>query len=501
MKRFCCYCNLLVFNRISIIVAICIAVMLFFAGRATNSFDVALASIMLFWLYGMFFCFINLYELYAYAIMHFMIFVFYLSRPLIANMYDLEWTYWNKDALEKGLLSILVCEIAMLMGSAIVKQVNRADELSLKKCDIGYVHFLQTTFLIIVAISGLICAYSVLNHYIALKDLPYESIYVSSEIYEPAYIRGTTTLFPYAVFAYLATMPKKRTALLVLGIYIALGIPYFLLGNRSSLVLRIAFAVSYFFIRDYIVTRGRNRWITNKIKIGFIVFVLFSIAFLGAYNYIRTGKLPSDQTHIPIMLDFFYRQGTTFETLCQGLHYETIIRSLPHTTLYGIGPMIDTVKHSTLSQWLFNAKSLGSGNSLNMVLNSNSLAHKLSYVVLGEAYYLEGHGRGSSFLLELYYDGGFALIGAFCFALGVFLGSINRIIQKGNWFINVLVIATLSRVFYIPRSSTCDFMSFLLTPHFWLLIIAIVVANWYLNVIDFRGAKLQIKKTLRLKKI
>ena len=129
-----------------------------------------------------------------------------------------------------------------------------------------------------------------------------------------------------------------------------------------------------------------------------------------------------------------------------------------------------------MGQVLFGTQSLGSGNSVNMVVNGNSLAHKLSYVVFGEAYYLEGHGRGSSFILETYYDGGLPFVFLYSFVIGIFLSNINRIIQKKSWFLNIVVITCMSYIYMIPRSSACSFFSFLVTPHFWLLIIFVALA-------------------------
>ena len=103
--------------------------------------------------------------------------------------------------------------------------------------------------------------------------------------------------------------------------------------------------------------------------ISFIVFVLFAVAFLGAFNYYRVGIDPNSATNIPILLDFFYRQGTTFDTVCQGLQYKSMIMNLPQTTWYSIGPVYDTVKHSTLFQMLFDTVGLDGGNSINMVMN------------------------------------------------------------------------------------------------------------------------------------
>lgn len=465
---------------------------LFVAGNDSGDYYYALLGVMLFWVYGMIYGVINLSKLYGYAIMNFMLFVFFISRPAIASLYDTGWTVWNEGIVEKSLLLVFVSEIALFIGSVIIKQPNRVDDLYINRT-VNYDESIQRMLLLIVLLTAVLSAYSTMKNYMHYSALNYEDIYVSKNSNDNALVRASATMFPFAVFSYLATIPSKKNSIIILTIYVMLGLPTFMLGNRASLVLRIAFVVAYFFIRDYIRESYNSRWISKPLKVGFLVFVAFSIVFLGAFNYYRAGLNPGSETNIPIMLDFFYRQGTTFDTICQGLQYQEDIMKLPHSAGYSFGPVYDTVVHSTLSQAIFNTTNLGSGNSINMVMNGNSLSHKLSYIVLGEANYLAGYGRGSSYLLETYYDGGLAYVAIFSFLIGLYLSSINKMIQKGKWFLNVIVISTLSRIFYIPRSSAFDFISFIFTPHFWLIISLSLLAMFFAEAKE--RIALETKKT------
>lgn len=487
---------LIITNIFTIGFVMAVSVAFFAIGHDTHDYCYALLGVMLFWLYGMIYGVINLSKLYGYTIMNFMLFVFFLSRPFIAGLYDTGWTIWNDGIVEKGLLLVFVSEIALFIGSLIIKQPGRVERLHIGK-SVNYDESIQRALLIIVLLTAVLIAYSTLKNYMHYSALNYEDMYVSNNSMDNALVRASATMFPFAVFMYLATIPSKKNSLIIITIYVALGLPTFILGNRASLILRIAFVVAYFFIRDYTDGQHSERWISKSLKIGFVVFVAISIVFLGAFNYYRSGLKPSNETNIPLMLDFFYRQGTTFDTICQGLQYEDDILKLPQNAGYTFGPIYDMVKHSTLSQAFFDTGSLGSGNSINMVMNGNSLAHKLSYIVLGEASYLSGHGRGSSYLLETYYDGGFAFVALFSFIAGVYLSSINRLVQKGKWFVNIIVISTLSRIFYIPRSSTFDFISFIFTPHFWLIM---AIALMALFVSEAKGKTLLAVKMPRYKK-
>lgn len=470
--------KILISNGITALLVLSVSVLLIMIGHDKNNYQYVLCGVMLFWAYGMIYGMLDLGRLYGYTIMNFMLFVFFLSRPTLASFYEVGWTAWNDGIVEKALILIFSSEVALFLGSKLIKPTSRPDSLQIKKTP-NYNETVQTALLIIVIVTSVFSAYSTLKNYSYYSGLNYEAIYVSGGPQDNAIIRASVTIFPYAAFAYLATMPSKKKAITILSIYVLLGVPMFLLGNRASLVLRIAFAVSYFFIRDYTADNNGEVWIKRSTKIVFVVFVLVSISFLGAFNYYRSGKNPSSEASMPIMLDFFYKQGTTFDTVCQGLQYKPMIAELPHIVPYSIGTIYDTVVHSTLSQMIFGTSSLGSGNSMNMVMDSNSLAHKLSYIVLGDISYLSGHGRGSSYIIELYYDGGLLLVTAFSLVLGLYLANINRIIQQGKWFINTIVISTLPRVFYIPRSSTLDFIAFLFTPHFWLIIVIAIIALFF----------------------
>ena len=479
--------NCLLFNTPCVIAVVVISFALVLFGNLKCVYVVSLVGTALFWVYGMLYGAINIYELYGYAIMQFMLFVFILSRPILACIYNMEWAYWGDYSLSKAFISIIVCEIALFTGSYLTKQpTNHRDyksETSLKQ-----LKSIRIALLILVVVTGAVELYVVTSNYLTFRNLNYEAMYMSADVYLPAYIRGLSTVFPLAVFGYLATMPEKRWALMILCFYTSLGIPTFLLGNRSSLVLRIVFVTVYFFIRDFLRSEKEEKWITRKLQIVFLIFVVFSIFFLGAYNYIRIGKQASDQTYIPVMADFFYRQGTSFDTLCQGFFYEPIIRGFPDTISYAMGGIVDSLKHSTLSQLLFNTTGLGNGNSVNMVMNSNSLAHRLSYVVFGEQFYLEGHGRGSSFILETYFDGGIIFVFIYSFIIGLFLANINRLIQRRRWLTNMIVITCMSYIYMIPRSSASSFISFLFIPHFWLLIVYVFIAV-RISEIDFRWIK------------
>ena len=80
--------------------------------------------------------------------------------------------------------------------------------------------------------------------------------------------------------------------------------------------------------------------------------------------------------------------------------------------------------------------------------------------------YLEGHGLGSSYLLELFADYGFIGIAVYSLILGIFLIYCIDAMKKG-WFMRTLMLSLLTNLFYIPRAAATDWLVFLIQIHFW----------------------------------
>jgi hypothetical protein len=108
-------------------------------------------------------------------------------------------------------------------------------------------------------------------------------------------------------------------------------------------------------------------------------------------------------------------------------------------------------------------------------VESNSLAHRLSYVVLGEQYYLAGHGRGSSYVLENYFDKGYWGILLYGSMLGIFLSTVLVLINR-NTVLSAATLYCLSQVYLIPRAEATSFLTFLTSTYFWATVLIYLMA-------------------------
>ncbi len=286
-------------------------------------------------------------------------------------------------------------------------------------------------------------------------------------------IRVISSIYEYMTILVLVMFPRKKETVIILGLYISSSIPSFLLGSRNEIVLKSIFAIVYYAFRNYYYANG-EKWIKKYHKIMGLILVPIFIIGLGAYNYIRDDKAVENSSPINMFVDFFYKQGTTFDTICQGFENEKLLKNQKHVISYTFGDFIDYILHSTISQKIFKTDSLGTGNSIKMATESNSMAHHLSYIVLGDTY-LQGHGRGTSFLIELYMD--FGIIGVIIYSiiLGILLIVILKLCGNKKILIRYIAFTVLANIWTLPRYSATGFLSFIITPQFWIVIIMLYV--------------------------
>ena len=435
-----------------------------------------LYTLLLFWVCAIVYGLFDIKNRFGYLLFVAMLFVFLISRPFFASFYNVMWDRWSYDIISTAFILIYV-SIAGLVLSCMVSTSLPSHSV---KCDLQKTRLrsidsdmLHLVLLAIVVIAALANAVVGIKHYSLLKESNYADMYLAYNDGVNPIIRGLSDLFPISVATYLSVMPRKRVSIIILLCYIAMGIPTFLLGNRGSLAWPVVFSVAYFFIRDGLDGTD-HKWVTKKLMVAFVVFCVFAALALGAMNYTRDNRAVLDDSSMPLLVDFFYKQGTTFDTVCQGIDNHAAIEALPGDPIYTFGEVTDTIRYGAFSRLLDNGQSLPSGNSFKTVSMRHSLAHRLSYVVLGEQY-LQGHGRGSSYIIENYLDWGVLGVFAFSFVIGLFLSNIMRIVSKGSIVINTIVINSLRQIYLMPRSSGTGFISFVFSPHFVALLFVIGV--------------------------
>ena len=96
-----------------------------------------------------------------------------------------------------------------------------------------------------------------------------------------------------------------------------------------------------------------------------------------------------------------------------------------------------------------------SGNSIEHALNTNNLAHRLSYIAYGTEY-LKGRGTGSSYIAELLCDFGFVGVFIGNTVYGILINAIDRI-QFKNALKDGIKLAMVYYLLLAPRGGFDSF--------------------------------------------
>lgn len=270
----------------------------------------------------------------------------------------------------------------------------------------------------------------------------------------------------------MGTKPNKRIAVILLILNVLTGIPELLIGLRNPIMTKVVFGIVYYIMRDFLERENEGKWIRKKEIITMVMLIPICIVGLGVMNYTRSDEGVEDMSVSEIAIDFFYKQGTSFDTVCQGLLVEDKLKT-PEVMNYTFGEVIDYVVHNPISQKIFNTDELDSSNSIEMATKSNSMSHHLSYIVMGDEY-LEGHGRGSSYILEAVID--FGVIGVIIIniILGGFCALIYKVMRSDCLWGAGAALICIMNIYMIPRASFSSCIVFLFTPQFWMSVIIIV---------------------------
>lgn len=437
---------------------------LFITGSTYVHYNVMLLGIMLFWSNNIIYCLENIKNRVFFLFFNFMIYVFLLSRPSISMLRGDNWWHFQNVDVMFALNSLMLTLVFLLVGEYIAEtRINLKaikNSYTIPKESPDFLKSLKIVSLILLYISMAFYFILEAEKLIYMRNRDYVEFYTTFKTSLPYIITVFASMYKYLLCIFLASMPKKSEAFVPLSLYVISAVPSLIIGMRNPIVLNIIFVILYYFIRD--ILGSKEKWLGLVEKSLLILMAPFSIVALGMLNYIREGS-KFNGGFFDIIIDFFYKQGVSFDVLCIG---HNSIPKIKYTGFvnYTFGGIIDYFSHSTLAQVLFGAKSLGTGNNINMALYSNSFAHRMSYVSRGQEY-LDGHGWGSSYLLETFADFGYIGIIIFSLLMGVLFAHIITIIKKGSLYSTIMLVI-LTGIYFCPRDSALGWINFLLYAQF-----------------------------------
>lgn len=405
-------------------------------------------------------------------------FIFLLGRPIISLLQGWDWvkyvhTYSSEADVWLGLklmvLSLASIGLGGIGGNLLCKKLRKDTHLK-SASNSFFLYNLKWISMCIfgVALISTICGSA--EKMIFVLGHSYVEYYSSFQSKLPYIVYVFSTFLQPSLCLYLITYPPKKKVYPILVIYVISTIPDLISGERNPFVLSVLFSLIYFIYRDYI--GDRKKWIGSFEKTALIAGIPVGVCVLGLLNYVREGTSVSFNNVFDIIVDFFFKQGVTFAWYCSGLG---ILYKLPQPANYTFGSIADYFKYGSLAQIFFGAEALQEGNNLQRALNGNSMAHHLSYALLGQEY-LNGHGCGSSYLLELYADYQEAGVFIFSVLLGAFL-IVSFFLAKRNSIFGAIMLLTINGILFMPRAEVMGGLGFILRIPFWCTFLVCVIGG------------------------
>lgn len=251
---------------------------------------------------------------------------------------------------------------------------------------------------------------------------------------------------------YLETCPSKRKCKFIIGFFVFVTIFKLLTGDRGEFIINIAMILVYIFWRQY---RDCEIWISNKLVISGIVVLPFVIAGMSFFVYLREGVDVGELSLSAQFTRFFRVTGKTVDILGYGKKYQGQLPKM----LYSFGELIDYCIYNPIIRMIFNMEK-PELHTVEYAQSMHSFAHTMSYYEITSAYF-EGHGIGSAYLAEVYYDFGYLGIILCNLIYGYFLSIFYRIKKENPIRIAAYLIA-LRIMFYVPRGTAIQPLTYVL---------------------------------------
>lgn len=455
--------------------SVAIGALLLIAGYIAEAYNVILCGILICLLSNLIYGFQRWRKRLIFLVFHFVLFTFLIARPTISMLRGYEWWYFGRQSTYFALNMLWITLAFLRLGSMLYERFE--SKLTGKKLCVnsegsGYDVYIETPFikylrrvsLAFFAITTVFYWMIQVEKLMFIQGHDYAEIYISYTSKLPWFVFTLSDMMIYGLCIFLATFPKKRWCYGVLSVYVLGTVPSLIIGVRNPIVLALIFCFVYFLLRD--ILENRSHWVGKFERIMILVAVPAAIIFLSFYNYVREGEAVSMGVGQSIV-DFFYKQGSSFDVLCRA--YDAIPR-LPKAVPknYTFGPMIDYIGRGSIGQALFGLKPLGTLNSEALAIYGNSFSHSMSYVV--HPAYLQGHGYGSSYVLEFFADWGYMGVALGSAVLGFVMRSMTNLIKKGP-VVRTIVFLGLTSLFFIPRAEATKWISFVVMMQFWLAVL------------------------------
>lgn len=442
-----------------------------------NSIITLLITLVMLIISSVLYCFNNIKYYVIHLIFYITIFLFLVSRPTIDYFkYGLINTY-QEDAYRFSFIAVIVSIIGLTIGGLLVskKENNKKEGYETQKSRL-FIHSIRKISLTVFLISYPFYLIRLIERLLYRINVSYYEYYAEFKSELPYFTYTLSTFVVYAMCIYLATKPSKRHSTIVLGLFVTGNVINLLIGTRNPFVLSLIFSFIYYFMRNQ---TEKGVWIGIKERAILYIGTPIMMLVMGFLNYARDGEGIGNMSFSELLIDFIYKQGTSFGVLARGYLYGS---NLPIREFrnYTFSPIIEYITRGNLGILFGGTPFVSANNSIELALESDRYAHNISYIVLRQDY-LAGHGIGGSYIMEIYTD--YGMIGIFL--LSIIMGICFIFMMKTSYKPGILLFSItlliLNNLFFMPRGSFTESFFNLVTLQYWGIVIVIFFVAGLIN--------------------
>ena len=422
----------------------------------------------------------------VFGVFHGMLFLFLLGRPLIEILWTDDWIqeeiqtfYFDEQGMVQAFSCIALSMVCLRLGACLGERLGNREMIPHGKAlDSAELQVIRVWTLAVFAAAAVCEAVFEGEKVLFIRAHSYLEYYTTYVSQLPYGIYAGSTFMEYAACIYLATLPGRRGSWTVCGIMALTALPMFLMGNRAVLMLKLVFLFVYLVFRETLSHNGK--WFGKWHCLVLAAALPGMMVLMNLINYTRADSVMTAVGIVDILLDFVRKQGVTFSWLYAGCTIIDQLRALCPVS-YTFSPFLEYIGSGMIASKLFGAAPLPA-DLVRRALASHTLGDKLSYLVLGEAKYMAGHGTGTTYLLEVFSDFGFAGVGIFSLLLGTAMTA-AWIWARKRFSARIGMLCAAQTLFFMPRSSAIDCFSFLWRAPFWLLIASLAAVVWAYRIV------------------
>ena len=357
-------------------------------------------------------------------------FVFLLGRPIAYEIFGLSKSHVyniNKTTRNYMYMCLTISLYSVIVGYHIKSKIKlKLYEHNNQESKRVFIESLNKVTKTLSIFTLIVLIIENIFRLIIIKRVGYTNSYALDFNYGLPYgLHYLAEVAPIAFSFFLATLPKKRNAILPIILFCASNLIMAISGNRFEIIAGGLLLLIYFLWRN---AYNDETWISKKQIVLIIALIPFIVLILQYMIYWRSGN--EIDTSINPFVNFLYGVGGSSDLI--GVTYETRDLFLDSNTLYSFGNIWRSFNGNIISKLIGFGVSYKAQTPLN-ALYGHSLSAALTYALYPENY-LAGYGLGGCYIAELLHD--FSICGVVMgnLVLGIIIATFSSL--KGNRVFN-----------------------------------------------------------------